>query len=122
MAWPQPNGYPDTADAWRSAGGQLNRWNTHLSLAADWWHDQLVLPDLRKHLLPKKLPKTYGALVDTLCKRLVFRTFAPPHRAAVLAFLQKSAHDPVTATDAAVTWRLPYLVALILDSPYHGIR
>jgi uncharacterized protein (DUF1800 family) len=122
MAWPQPNGYPDTADAWRSAGGQLGRWNVHFTFAADWWHDQLVLPDLREHLLPKKLPKTYGALVDVLCKRLVFRTFAAPHRAAVLNFLQKSAHDPVTGTDAAVTWRLSYLVALILDSPYHGIR
>jgi uncharacterized protein (DUF1800 family) len=122
MAWAQPNGYPDTADAWRSAGGQLNRWNTHLSLAAHWWPDELVEPDLRNHLLPKKLPRTYGGLVDALCERLVFRTFAPPHRAALLGFLGHAASDPLHDTDAAVGWRLPYLVALILDSPYHGIR
>ena len=49
LAWVQPNGYPDYADAWRSAGGTLNRWNTHLSLAAG-WNDNLKTPNLRKNL------------------------------------------------------------------------
>ena len=40
----------------------------------------------------------------------------------VLTFLGKTTDSPLVKTDAAVTWRLPYLVALILDSPYHGIR
>ncbi len=55
-------------------------------------------------------------------RRLVFRKLEAVHRDAVLAFLGKAASDPLSKTDAAVTWRLPYLVALILDSPYHGIR
>ena len=121
LAWVQPNGYPDYADAWRSAGGTLNRWNTHMNLANGWWPDNLRYPDLR-NLLPKKLPATYGGLVDDLARRLVFRTLAPTHRNAVLGFLGKAAGDPLKSSDAAVTWRFGYLVALILDSPYHGIR
>jgi len=68
------------------------------------------------------LPDSYGPLVDAVCKKLVFRTLAPAHRDAALVFLGKTAADPLAKGDAAVNWRLPYLVALILDSPYHGIR
>jgi uncharacterized protein (DUF1800 family) len=121
LAWVQPNGYPDYADAWRSAGGTLNRWNTHLSLAAG-WNDHLQLPDLRRNLLPARLPKNHGDLMQALAQRLVFRKLSAPHRNALCTFVGRMAADPITATDAAVTWRLPYLVALILDSPYHEIR
>ena len=121
LSWVQPNGYPDYADAWRSAGGTLNRWNTHLSLAAG-WNDNLKTPNLRKQLLPDALPKDHGTLVQTLAKRLVFRTLATPHRDALLGFLNRGAADPISPSSEAVGWRLPYLVALILDSPYHGIR
>ena len=30
MAWVPPDGYPDTGDPWRSAGGTLGRWNMHV--------------------------------------------------------------------------------------------
>ena len=63
-----------------------------------------------------------GALVDALAKRLVFRTLPSTHRDAVLAFLGVTAATPLDEDDAAVGWRLPYLVALILDTPSHGIR
>jgi len=122
MAWTQPNGYPDVASAWKSAGGRLNSWNTHVSLAAHWWPNTLRLPDLKETVLPKPLPDSYGPLVDAVAKKLVFRKLASAHRDAVLAFLGKTAADPLATGDAAVNWRLPYLVALILDSPYHGIR
>jgi hypothetical protein len=57
-----------------------------------------------------------------LAKRLVFRPLAAQHRAAVLDFLERSASDPLDRDDAAVDWRLPYVVALILDSPYFWVR
>ena len=121
LAWSPPDGYPDVALAWQSAGGTLARWNTHLSLAAHWWPKELRQPPARE-LLPKRLPKTHGALVDALARRLVFRTLAQPHKQAVLGFLGRSASDPLDADSEAVRWRLPYLVALILDSPYHWVR
>ncbi|MGH2635802.1 MAG: DUF1800 domain-containing protein, partial [Actinomycetota bacterium] len=120
-AWHSPDGYADFADAWRSAGGSIGRWNMHMSLAAHWWPDQLRLPDLRK-LLPKRLPATHGKLVDALARSLTFRTLSDDHRDAVLGFVGRSAGDPLSEDDEAVGWRLPYLVALILDSPYHEVR
>lgn len=121
LAWGQPDGYPDVADAWRSAGGMISRWNSHMSLAAHWWPDELQAPKLKK-LLPQPLPSKHGALVDALAEGLVFRTLSSSHRAAVLGFLGRSAGDPLSEDDEAVGWRLPYLVALILDSPYHMVR
>jgi hypothetical protein len=120
-AWRQPNGYPDFGDAWRSAGGSLGRWNTHMSLAGHWWPDQLVLPPL-KGLVPKPLPATYGDLVQALARRLLFQRLPKEQRAAVLGFLGKRASAPLGTTDEALRWRLPYLVALILDSPFHQMR
>jgi hypothetical protein len=121
LAWSPPDGYPDEADSWQSAGTTLRRWTTHLSLAGHWYPQTLGQPKLRS-LLPKRLPVTHGELVDALAKRLVFRKLDRVHRNAVLAFLERSANDVLHDSDAAVGWRLPYVVALILDSPYHGIR
>jgi hypothetical protein len=121
MAWSQPNGYADVTDAWRSAGGAIGRWNMHMSLAGHWWPDSLVLPPLRR-LLPGALPATHGKLVEALGKRLTFRTPSERHRDAILAFIGRSAGDHLSEDDEAVGWRLPYLVALILDSPYHEVR
>ena len=60
--------------------------------------------------------------MDALAKRLVFRKLAAPHKAAVLDFLDRADTDPVDSDSAAVNWRLPYLVALILDTPYFWVR
>jgi hypothetical protein len=121
LAWSQPDGYPDYADAWRSAGGTLNRWNMHMSLAAHWWPSSLKLPPL-ENMLPRPLPKTHGPLIDALSRRLLFRTMSEAHRDAVLGFLGVGAHTPLSADSEAVTWRLSSVVALILDSPYHQVR
>jgi uncharacterized protein DUF1800 len=117
LAWVPPNGYPDHADAWRSAGGTLGRWNMHMSLAAHWWPNDLTQPDLRRHLLGKALPGTYGGLVDALAKALVFRKLPSAHRDAVLGFVGRTAGATLASDAEAVGWRLPYLVALILDGP-----
>ena len=78
---------------------------------------------MKTFLFGSKLPKTYGALVDVMAKTLLFRKLAPAHRAAVLAFVEKADTDTVNANDSFLQdWRFPYLVALILDTPYHGIR
>lgn len=120
-AWHLPDGYPDDAGTWVSAGAMLSRWNRHLGLAGGYFPKELQNPSLRT-LLPKRLPKTHGDLVDVLARRLVFRALRPEHRSAVLQFLEARASDPLDKKSGAVNWRLPSLVALILDSPYHGIR
>jgi len=121
LAWPQPNGYPDEAVAWQSASGTLQRWNTHRALASHWWPHKLRRPNPRTWL-PKRLPRTHGAVIDALAKRMVFRTLTPAHRGAILEFLGHRAGDPVTRSSGIVNDRLPHVVALILDAPYHALR
>ncbi|MGH2597450.1 MAG: DUF1800 domain-containing protein [Actinomycetota bacterium] len=122
MAWSQPNGYPDVADAWRSAGGTLGRWHSHMSLATGWYPSDLAHPDLRRRLLPAHLPRTHGKLLDLLAQRLVFRSLSSHHRSAVLGFLDVGANAPVDEDSDAVNERLPAIVSLILDSPYFQVR
>jgi uncharacterized protein (DUF1800 family) len=122
LRWSPPNGYPDVAAAWASPSGHLGRWNGHLNLAAGWWPKQLVRPpSLRKHLVPT-LPTTYGGLVDALTRRLLGVVVSDAHRAALAAFFGKKPTTTLKPTDGAVNGALPYLVALILDSPYFSMR
>ncbi|WP_218566353.1 DUF1800 domain-containing protein [Vallicoccus soli] len=121
LAWPAPNGYPDVAAAWQSPAMTLGRWNMHRAHVDAWWSKELTRPTPRQ-LLPATLPATYGELVDAMCLRLVQRTVAAPQRAALLAFLGKTASTAVKPTDGAVQWNLGELAALILDSPYFQVR
>jgi uncharacterized protein (DUF1800 family) len=123
MAWPAPNGYPDVAAAWAGTGATLGRWNWHM--AQGWMSTdtaaKATYPAFRT-LLPATLPTTYGALVDALATRLLFAPLATAKRDAVCAFLDKTAATALKPTDAVLGWRLPYVVALVLDTPEFATR
>jgi Protein of unknown function (DUF1800) len=121
FAWPQPDGYPDRADAWASSAGVLTRWNITLGIAAGWWPTGFTRRPLRE-LVPRKLPATHGALVAGLGLRLLQRPLPAAHVDAVCRFLGKRSTSPLRADSEAVGWRLPYVVALVLDSPVHALR
>jgi len=122
MAWAPPNGYPDVATAWASPSGQLIRWNAHLNIAAGWWPSTLQRPASLVAAFAGTVPATYGALVDAVATRLVGRTLAPAHTAAITAFYGKTPAAALRSGDAAVGWAFPYLVALLLNSPYFALR
>ena len=120
--WSPPNGYPDVAPAWSSPSGFLLRCNTHLNLATGWYPSQLTRPtDMVKALVPV-LPATWGALVDKLAVRLAGTKLPATHTAAVLSVAGKLPTSPLTATDKSLAGNLPYLVALVLDSPTFQLR
>lgn len=124
MAWPAPNGYPDVAAAWAGSGATLAVWNWHMSqgwTATQTTNLRITYPTLRS-LLPATLPSTHGGLVDALATRLLHATLPAAKRDAVCAFLGQSAATPLRSTDAAVGWRLPYVVALVLDTPEFATR
>lgn len=121
LAWTQPDGYPDVAGAWQSASGTLGRWNAHQNIAARWWPNSLTGSSIRR-LLPASLPATWGGVVDALAVRLLGQRLSLLDKTAVLTCMTKVGVAPVSASDQWVTWRLPYLVALILDLPLHGLR
>ena len=120
-AWPQPDGYPDRTDAWASSAGVLARWNVTLGLVAGWWPKGFTHAPLRA-LVPRRLPATHGALVAALGQRLLQRPLPPAHVTAICGFLGKRTSSPLRADSEAVGWRLPYVVALVLDSPVHVLR
>jgi hypothetical protein len=122
MRWPTPDGYPDVAEAWSSASSSLVRWNAHICIITGWWPSQLTRQaSLGKYLLPT-VPTTYGAMIDALCQRLLGTTMQPQHNTALLTFFGKSASSPLKASDEALNAKFPFLVALILDSPYFSVR
>ncbi|WP_330476569.1 DUF1800 domain-containing protein [Terrabacter sp. C0L_2] len=120
MGWPAPNGYPDVAAAWNGASSTLNRWNFHLGLAGNWSLKAMKRPDVTT-LVPSPLPSTYAALVDALSARLLI-TLTTAQRDALCRFVDHAPGDALTSGAPAVTWRLPSLVALLLDSPNFATR
>ncbi|MFQ6172598.1 DUF1800 domain-containing protein [Oryzobacter sp. R7] len=123
MAWPAPNGYPDVAGAWAGAGAVLACWNWHMSQG---WEATSSTPEISypalRTLLPATLPATYGGYVDALATRLLHAPLPATKRDAVCAFLDRTAATALKPTDPAVGWRLPYVVALVLDSPEFATR
>jgi uncharacterized protein (DUF1800 family) len=120
-AWPQPDGYPDRADAWASSASTLARWNITIGLAAGWWPASFTHAPLTS-LLPRPRPSTHGALVAALGRRLLQRPLPAAHVAAICAFLEVTTRTPVRADSPVVGWRLPYVVALVLDGSTHLLR
>jgi uncharacterized protein (DUF1800 family) len=121
LGWHPPDGYPDVATSWQSAGGTLARWNAHLSFAAGWWPNDLRHPPLQYRLVPAK-PRTHGALVDAAAAGLALPRPTAAVRNAICSFLGKTAGAPLAAGDEALGWRLPYVYALLLDSPAAAVR
>ncbi len=121
LAWPQPNGYPDVAPAWQSTAGMLGRWNANLNLTADYWPKGLARQPLSS-LVPAPRPATHGALVAGLGTRLRSRPVTTAERDAVCSFLGVTASTALHADSEALTWRLPHLVALLLDAPGQLLR
>ena len=124
MGWVPPNGYPDDADPWRSAGLTLSRWNMHLSLAAGWWPRTTsrcrtcARTCCRHDAARRRTARSWTRSPSGWCSaRSRRRTATPSSRSSGVTPRTHSTRD-----DAAVDWRLPYLVALILDTPSHGIR
>ena len=113
LRWSPPDGYPDRAEAWSSAGTVVSRWNLHLALVDAWWPDGVTKVDHASYL-PATRPATRGALVDAVAARLLREPLRPAQRAAVAAFLGGTVDSPVK--DADVTWRLPALLTLVLDA------
>jgi uncharacterized protein (DUF1800 family) len=115
-SWPTPDGYPIVADEWRSAGATLARINAVTSVAQGWWPTTLAYPPL-KNLVPKPTPTTHGALVAGIYARLHYRTMSSADLRAVCSWLGVTWSTPLTARSEALGWRLPGLVALLLNAP-----
>ncbi|HEY3142341.1 MAG TPA: DUF1800 domain-containing protein [Acidimicrobiales bacterium] len=117
VGWRSPNGYPDVQAAWPSASGLLETWNTHRRLVQG-WDGYTAAP--ASNLIGDRSQATVGDYIDSLCLRVCFQTFLPPHRDALLGFVGA---DAATPTDQSNLQDLvQHVVPLVLDSPYFALR
>lgn len=118
LAWAAPNGYPDVAPAWASAGQMLERWSSHRALALGWW-EGMKHPKLPAELKPRR-SDTYRAWFDRLGTRLIGQRPDARQRRALAAFVGA----PVSArVDVGrMDWQGGHVVALLLDSPHFLVR
>lgn len=117
--WIDPDGYPDTGDAWLSSVGVLGRWNTSLAIAGNWFKG-VEMKDAKELAGGKDRPAKAGALVDALTLALTGQKFARPHRNAIIEYLDAS--ESTILDDDTLRWRGPRIIALILASPYMQVR
>ena len=121
MFWSEPNGYPDIAASWSSSSATLGRWNAHMELAAGWWPNTLTRTTLR-NMLPTVAPETVGEVIDIMAGKLSISPLPTAHRSAIAAFLGRTTASRIADNDEVLGWRLPYVAALLLDSPTHVKR
>ena len=119
FGWHPPNGYPDVAGAWLSAGGTLRRWNGHASVTGGWMQDGMSTPSVAT-LLPSPAPATIGALIDSLSTRLLGTKLAGTQRSAVIAFAgyrDTTKYNENYSSADSIKWDLGPIVTLILNTP-----
>jgi len=117
LAWEPPNGYPDVANAWSSAAGMLEIWNSHRAFVQGSFKG-LTTP--KPETLLGQHPPTLATYLDALCVRLLFQPMKEAERAALIKFL--GAQPTTRINEPTLGGKLQNLAPLILDSVYHALR
>jgi hypothetical protein len=117
LEWPAPNGYPDVAAAWRSAGTLLDTWEKHLGIVGGWWGG---LKGANVDALYGGTPTTSGDAINRLTQRLTGMPWSSTHRAVLQKFLNEPASTPMG--NSVLQWWGEPLAAVILDAPHHALR
>jgi hypothetical protein len=118
LGWQPPNGYPDVANAWRSASTLLLLWLQHIAMSADAWSNAFAAYD--KTTLYGGTPANSGDAIARLGVRLTGAPLPAAHAQALQTFLGEPATTPMAGS--TLRWLLTSLIALILDGPSHALR
>lgn len=128
--WHPPNGFPDVAGAWVTAGGMLARWNTAMRLThfahsdpntADGW-------GLVTQLQPRiGTPATVGQLVDAVSRQVYGATLHADARNFYMHYLTDEPLTTTPATDRPLTKKIlghkaATLFGLMLAAPEYQWR
>ncbi|TNM48139.1 DUF1800 domain-containing protein [Nocardioides albidus] len=116
--WPRPDGPPADDASWSSTSRVLASMDFHLTTGGGWWPDVDMTYRAYASWLPAE-PTAFADVVDRLSVRL-FATRAAPR--VVQACVEALGIAPTTLIGhqhALATWRMPHLLAVLLDSPDH---
>jgi hypothetical protein len=117
LEWPAPNGYPDVAGAWRSAGTLLDTWQMHLGFVGGWWDG---LKPVSVVSLYGGTPTNSGDAIDRLTRRITGMRWSTAHRTVLQTFLDEPA--TTSMSNSVLRWWAEPLAAVILDGPHHALR
>ena len=119
--WPRPDGPPDDAVSWGSATRMLNSWHTHWNMAGGWWPSKAVVYPAPASRLPQQSIR-FDQLVDHLSRLLLGRRSTAVLREAASVATGIGLGATITADHELVRWKMPRLLAVLLDSPAHMTR
>jgi uncharacterized protein (DUF1800 family) len=114
-AWATPDGYPTSAEEWRSSAAALTRINAVMLLAQQ--RPKGFGYQVTSELLPKPLPSTCAALVTALFRRLHGRKASTSDVSTVCAYFGAKPGDPLDGTNPMLLGHLSTVVGLILNAP-----
>lgn len=118
LSWTPPNGYPDVAAAWLSAGGMVTSWNMHRRLV--YGH----LGGLKRTATVKEThaptgSATYREWIGGMSMDLLGLW---ANEATVLAICTGLAVGPGQIVGSSMDWQAPDVAALLFDSPQFQLR
>ena len=118
FGWRQPDGYPDTAQAWATTASMLSRWNAAQQLVSG------TAPGFQAFdvdaFVGTPVPTTVAALADRVARRVLCRAPRGTLRAALVRSTGLAAG--ASLDQAAVRRLAPGLAALVLSAPEAQVR
>lgn len=118
--WATPDGFPDVADAWASAGRMIGSWTIHRNSSAgrpasgaayqpeDYWYGEL--------------PVVFEEMVDRVCRRLLAQDSTAVLRKVARKAVDADRDELITEDHKVVRFRIPELLLCLLDTPTHMSR
>jgi uncharacterized protein (DUF1800 family) len=119
--WPRPDGPPDRAGTWASTTRMLNSWQMHWGMAGGWWPKEQSKYRAPKTYLPAKSLR-FDAFVDHLSRVVLGRPSTDLLLKAACEGCDIAPGEVVNKRHAALSWKFPRLLAVLLDSPAHMTR
>lgn len=126
LAYPDPEGYPDTVSAWMHSGSMLGTWNAAEAIAGGW--DETLVRRGWARTLGVSTKLTYAQATTRMFTLLTGYAPSAKDRDAVAAFLADSSlrsgvpKASARVTGDAIRWNLDEAVRLVLASPYMSLR
>jgi uncharacterized protein (DUF1800 family) len=121
LTWPRPDGRPDHAAGWSSPGRMLASFDVHWGLAGGWWPNRDVSHRSARSRLPRPRIR-FDQFVDHLSCTILGVPASATMLKACCEATATSRRAVITAAHPVVKWRMPYLLATLLDSPVHLTR
>jgi hypothetical protein len=118
--WPRPDGWPDVADAWTSAGRLLGSWGLHRSLASGYPAHGATYRS--PHSWLPALPARFDTVVDHVSRQVLARPAPETLLHAAVEHVAISRGKVIRVPDDLPPYRMNMLLSTLLDSPQHMTR